>query len=147
MLSEKSYPQLQPQTLKCVALTAFLKQISNPHVAFAVCQKQPGNLNEAVTATLEMESYVDQSRTKGCVASVQEETVVAATSSQQDHHLLLLVEKLVDRVEKLEKSSKDGQAGEDHPPSARMKTSHQGSGGQHDYSHACWNCGKIGHLA
>ena len=60
MLSEKAYPQLQPQACKCLALTAFLKQISNPQVAFAVHQKQPGNLNEAVTATLEIESYVDK---------------------------------------------------------------------------------------
>ena len=146
VLSEKAYPQLQPQARECLALTAFLKQISNPQVAFAVRQKQPGNLDEAVTAALEMESYVDQSRTKGCVASIQEETVVAATGSQQDHRLLLLVEKLVDRVEKLEKSSKEAYR-RDRPPLDRMKTSHQGSGSQHDYSRACWNCGKIGHLA
>ena len=93
-----------------------------------------------------MESGVNQSRMKGYVASIQEETVVAATGSQQDHHLLLLVERLVDRVEKLEKSSKEAHR-RDHPPSARMKTSYQGSRGQHDYNRVCWNCGKIGHLA
>ena len=60
VLSEKAYPQLQPQACKCLALTTFLKQISNPQVAFAVRHKQPGNLDEAVTATLEMESYVDK---------------------------------------------------------------------------------------
>ena len=105
VLSEKAYPQLQSQARECLALTVFLKQISNPQVAFAVRQKQPGNLDEAVTATLEMESYVDQSRTKSCVASIQEETIVAATGLQQDHCLLLLVEKLVDWVEKSSKEA------------------------------------------
>ena len=145
VLSEKAYPRLQPQARECLALTAFLKQISNPQVAFAVRQKQPRNLDEAVTATLEMESYVDQSGTKGSVGSVQGETMITATSSQQDTCLLSLVEKLVDRVEKLEKGSRETRRG-DHPPVARIKN-YQGRGVQHTYGRACWNCGKTGHLA
>ena len=58
VLSEKAYPQLQLQARECLAINAYLKQISNPQVAFAVRQKHPANLDEAVTATLEMESYV-----------------------------------------------------------------------------------------
>ena len=61
MLSKKAYPQIQPQARELLAVNAYLKQISNPQVAFAVRQKHPANLDEAVTATLEMESYVDQS--------------------------------------------------------------------------------------
>ena len=80
------------------------------------------------------------------MASVQEETVVAATSSQQDSHLLSLVEKLVDRVEKLEKGSRETHRG-DHPPPGRMKANYQGKGVQHANGNACWNCGKIRHLA
>ena len=54
-----------------------------------------------------MESYVDLSRTKWCVASVQEEIVVAATSSQQGNSLLSLVVKLINQVKKLEKGFKE----------------------------------------
>ena len=70
---------------------------------------------------------------------------MAATSSQQDTCLLSLVEKLVDWVEKLEKGSRETRWG-DHSPPARVKN-HQGRGVQHAYGHACWNCGKTGHLA
>ena len=58
MLFERVYLQLQPQTHECLAVNAYLKQISNPQAAFAVHQKHPVNLDEGVTATLEMESYV-----------------------------------------------------------------------------------------
>lgn len=102
-----AYPQLQSQTHECLAVNIYLKQIGNPQVAFAVRQKQPANLDEAITATLEMEAYLDQSGVKGTVGSVSEEGLVAATSSQQDSRLLTLVEKLVDRVEKLEQISKE----------------------------------------
>ena len=68
-------------------------------MAFAVRQKQPENLDDAVTATLEMESYVNQTGVKEAVAGVQEETVVAAAGSQSDNRLLSLMEKLIDRVE------------------------------------------------
>ena len=115
-------------------------------MAFAVRQKHPANLDEAVTATLEMESYVvDQSAgVKGSVARVQEETLVAATGSQQDTRMLSLIEKLVDRVEKLEQSSRDSRRG---GPS-RQNTNRQSRGAQHTSigSRACWSCGRIEHL-
>ena len=81
VLSEKAYLALQPQAHECLAVNLYLKQISNPQVAFAVRQKQPENLDDAVTATLEMESYVNQTGVKEAVAGVQEETVGAAAGS------------------------------------------------------------------
>ena len=137
VLSEKAYPQLQPQARECLAVNAYLKQIYSPQVAFAVRQKQPANLDDAVAATLEMEAYLDQSGVKGSVASVQEETLVGATSSQQDSRLLTLMEKLVDRVEKLEQRSNGGQS-----------RNRQNRGGQRAPvdNRACWSCGRIGHL-
>ena len=54
-----------------------------------------------------MESYVDQSRTKWCMASVQEEIVVAGTSSQQDNRLLSFVAKLINQTKNLEKGFKE----------------------------------------
>ena len=96
-----------------------------------------------------MESYVDQSEVKGCVASVQEETLVAATGSPQDTRLLSLIEKLVNRVEKLEKDSRDNGGGSSGQSTNRRR------GGAHDRctpvedracARACWRCGRIGHL-
>ena len=114
----------------------FLKQISNPQVAFAVRVKQLVNLDEAVTTTLEMKSYVDQRRINSCVANVQEETLVAATNSQQDNRLLPLVEKLVNWMEMLEKMSKESHRGV-HPQLARMEANYPARGAQHTYSHTC----------
>ncbi|KAL5500595.1 hypothetical protein EMCRGX_G012184 [Ephydatia muelleri] len=44
-----------------LALNQFLSQIDNPQVAFGVKQKRPGNIDEAVAATLELESYLKAS--------------------------------------------------------------------------------------
>ena len=43
-----------------LALNHFLGQLDNPPIAFAVKQSRPRNLDEAVTATLEMKSMHPQ---------------------------------------------------------------------------------------
>lgn len=72
-----------------------------------------------------MEPYVDQSKMKWDIARVQEETVVEDTSSQKDNCLSLLVEKLADRVEKLEKGSKKAYQKDLSPP-VKIKANYQG---------------------
>ena len=141
VLSEKAYPALQPQARECLAVNVYLKQISNPQVAFAVHQKQPENLDDAVTATLEMESYVNQTGVKEAVASVQEETVVAAAGSQSDNRLLSLMEKLIDRVEKLEQKGS-------HPvPRQKAPVWSSGNAREARFERNCWNFGRPGHIA
>ena len=39
-------------------MPSFLNQIRNPQVAFSVYQKHPKTVDDAVSATLEMESYL-----------------------------------------------------------------------------------------
>ena len=46
------------------------QQLDHPQVAFAVKQKRPNTMDEAVSATLEMESYLTQPRQIGVVAPV-----------------------------------------------------------------------------
>jgi len=140
VLSEKAYPGLQSQARECLAVNAYLKQISNPQVAFAVRQKQPANLDSAVTATLEMESYVEQTGIKGAVAGVQEETIVAATSSQSDTRMMSLMEKLLERVEKLELGSQNPKR---VPSYGRTRIPER----EARFFGDCWYCGKPGHMA
>ena len=42
---------------ECLALNAYLEQIDDTQISFSVKQKGPKTLDEAVSATLEMESY------------------------------------------------------------------------------------------
>ena len=141
VLSEKGYPALQPQARECLAVNLYLKQISNPQVAFAVHQKQPENLDDEVNATLEMESYVNQTGVKEAVAGVQEETVVAAAGSQSDNRLLSLMEKLIDRMEKQEQKGS-------HPvPRQKAPVWSSGNAREARFEGNCWNCGRLGHIA
>jgi len=77
-LTDKAYPDLQEEARERLALNGYLSQLSDPQVSFSVKQRQPRSLDEAVTATLEMESY---SRTgPGRIAHVRsEEASVVAT--------------------------------------------------------------------
>ena len=57
-LTEKSYPDLATEAQEVLALNRFLSQLDNPQVNFAVRQKQPTNIDQAVQYTLEAESYL-----------------------------------------------------------------------------------------
>ena len=48
----------RPKNISLLIINVFLSRIDYPQVAFSVKQKQPASLDEAVSATLEMESYV-----------------------------------------------------------------------------------------
>ena len=72
-------------------------------MAFGVKQRTPANLDAAIAATLELESYLSH---KAVISSVKEEEStdngqVGAVSISNDR-LVTLVEKLIKRVEKLE---------------------------------------------
>ena len=58
VLSDKAYADLEERARERLALNEFLSQIENPQVAFGVKQKRPQNVEEAVTATIELESYL-----------------------------------------------------------------------------------------
>jgi len=57
VLVEKAYPDLQEDSRECIALNHYLSQIDNPHIAFRVKLRCPKSILEAVTATIELESF------------------------------------------------------------------------------------------
>ena len=67
-LAERAYPDLQAEAQEQLALNRFLALLDNPQVAFSVRQKAPKTIEDAVTATLEMESYLP--RGHGKIANV-----------------------------------------------------------------------------
>ena len=58
VLADKAFPELQEDARERLALNSYLGQLEQPQVAFSVKQKRPLTLDDAVTATLEMESYM-----------------------------------------------------------------------------------------
>ena len=83
----------------------YLRQLDPPQVAFSVKQKQPKNVDEAVAATIEMESYLSPPETIGtaqCACgqedadSIEEKTATIAPVSGTDTTKLLgLMERLL----------------------------------------------------
>lgn len=101
LLADKAFPELPDEARETLTLNSYLSQLDQPQVAFSVKLKRPTTLDDAVTATLEMESYVSPKIGSLPISGVQEDEPVAAAVSAQDK-LTSLVEKLVERIEKLE---------------------------------------------
>ena len=54
---------LEEKARERLALNQFLAEIGNPQVAFGVKQKRPKTVEEAVIATIELESYLGSAAT------------------------------------------------------------------------------------
>ena len=139
-----SHPIHPPCISPCerLALNAYLGQLDNPQVAFGVKQKAPQTLDAAIAATLELESYLPTKTTAVALVSdpqlePEEPTTVTvgavsrSAGYEQQLGLATIVEKLLDRVEKLE-------VGAPQPRWGRSRNRGNGI--------TCWNCGKIGHV-
>ena len=141
-LVEKAYPSLQEEARVQMALSHYLRQIEEPMIAFSVKQKRPKSLDEAVSATLEMESYQTGLKT---VLPFEEkpqkelEIAVIRGQSPQDG----LIQQLVQRLEKieLELSASRPERGEGSAEKERQVTQGRGR------STTCWYCGRRGHLS
>ena len=141
-------PDLQTEARERLALNQFLSQLDDQQVAFAVKQRAPSNLDAAVSATLEMESYMTPKVTVSSVEvppSEQEPPSVGAVSNTthvSNDKLVSMLEKLVDRLDKLETSRSGDErrrVEQNRPPQQRRNAGRQ--------SLTCWNCGKLGHLS
>ena len=112
---------MEDKARECLALK-HLGQIENPQVAFSVRQRQPiTSLVEAVSATIEMESYLQPKPSH--VAQVEPEqgtdSVIAAIQHQQ-RALTSALDKMMERLEKLKAKSLD------HPKVAASSPSQAG---------------------
>ena len=133
LLTDKAYPELDDNARECLALNHYLGQIDSPQVAFSVRQRQPKTLVEAVSATIEMESYLQPKPSQVAQVELESgtESVLASIQCQQKA-LLNTLDKVVERLEKLEAKSKE------QPPSP------QGGSNQ---KVVCRKCHREGHYA
>ena len=99
---DKAYPELEEAAREQLAVNQYLQQLKHPQVAFSVKQKRPAKLDEAVSATLEMEAYT--LKPGRVVASVQGEeeregeSAVAVVGAQDP--LVVAVKRLTARLQK-----------------------------------------------
>ena len=96
-LADKVFLELQDEARERLVLNSYLNQLEHPQVAFSVKQREPGTLDEAVTATLEMESYLlteQLTAQVACVDSSEDPGMVAAVTLQEK--LTCLVKKLLE---------------------------------------------------
>ena len=145
-LVDKAYPDLQAEARECLALQRYLQQLEQPQVAFGVKQTRPKTVDDAVAATLEMESYT---ATKPAGVAVLQESVdgegtqeIAAVTPDPAAKLATMMERLMERVESLEKQhghQERSREGGRQRPTARPS--------QQRRRIVCWNCLRPGHIA
>ena len=148
LICYKAYPDLDDGAKETLALQAYLSRLTDPQVAFGVKQRTPRELNEAITATIELESYMPASANS--VSSVEKQEtgiksetatdggVVAAVSATE--RLATMVDTLTARIEKLEASH--GSV-EERP--ARGREERRNYAPRREV--ICFRCNQRGHIA
>ena len=99
ILADRAFPELQDEAHEKLSLDRYLNQIKNSQIAFNVRQQRPKTLNDAVTHTLELESYRKEKPPKVAAPVVLAE--VAAVGMQQDTivEMLRLLTEQLDQLE------------------------------------------------
>ena len=123
VLSDRAYADLEERARERLALNQILSQIENPQVAFGVKQKRPQNVEEAVTATIELESYLRRSgpitgKSHRVISVAQQQPAedderaeaVASVASSTENDLLGIIQTISERLHTLESSVRAGRA-------------------------------------
>ena len=150
-LADKGYPELQEEARERLALNQYLTGLENPQVAFSVRQNKPETVDDAVRITLEMESYLQASKTTIEVASVvdkeEEPGAIANTTQTKPNDPLQL---LLDRMDKLEKAVQQKPPEPGGRANARWRPSRSTPPSGQNFRRpprTCWNCQGEGHIS
>lgn len=136
VLADRAFPELQEEAREKLSLDRFLGEMTNQQVAFAVRQRKPKTLDDAVAHTLELESYL-KGKPAAVVSVVDEQAEVAAIQARQDP-VMEVLQLLVQRMDRLEASASYPSMGKEPP---RKQT------GKQRGPIVCHRCGKEGHFA
>ena len=145
MLADKAYSDLEEKTCKRLALNQFLAQIENSQIAFGVKQRRPKNVEEAVAAIVELESYLSSAGRPVTNAFTQPQQSAGAsqgdsaspvsTVKARSEPLLEVIRSLTRRLQQLE-----GQVSKKGGPSVQEQKKGRSM-------MVCWSCGERGHMA
>ncbi len=146
-LVEKAFSELEEKAREQLVLNQYLGQLDIPQVAFVVRQTRPKNLEEAVSATLEMECYSSSAGTAKLGVTVVEEPDESGVAAVcREDTMTQLLQQLLRRMDKLET---DLSRPKESPPLAnagRGEGSRRWTGYGRRAPLTCWNCGKLGHV-
>ena len=140
LLASKAFPSLQDEAREELALTRYLDQLSDPQVSFGVKQRHPKTIHEAVSGTIELESYLLKSASSDVRQVTQkepEEQAAVAVIQSTQKGIMEMMQKLVGRVEQLELTS---QKNRQPPRRSQARTRPMGPV-------VCYCCGQPGHFA
>ena len=154
-LASKAYPDLSNSATEQIVLTHFIASIVDQQISFAVKQKTPKSLDEAVSATIQLETYLTTSRMTN-VNNIQEKPMWETQSTNavgwknQENKLEQLLETITMKLENLENRVSRQQLPPIRP-TPRIPTRNQPgsrvSPNQPPCPIICYNCGKEGHFA
>ena len=143
-LVDKAWPALQDEAREYLALNHYLAQINNSQIAFSVKQKRPTTLTESVSATLEMESYLNPKAAK--IALVQPQ-------GEKMGEMMGVLTSILQRLEKLEAHDKSPSLAQppinSRPSNPRPRTPQNPTHPSKKNAQPikCHRCGEIGHFA
>ena len=132
VLADRAFPELQDEAREKLSLDRYLGEIGQQQVAFAVRQRRPKTLDDAVSHTLELESYLKQK--PATVAGVTEGQLEVAAIRTPEDPVLEALKSLTARMERLEASVSSGKSKEPSDGATRGPI-------------VCRKCGQEGHFA
>ena len=155
-LADKAYPDLPVEARDRLSLNRYLDQIEDTQMNFGVKQSRPTNLDEAVTTTLQLESYRYPTSMKVSQVtsderhSTQPEVMVGGVGGGSEPlPVSSMLQAILTRLEKLEKtnSAPDHRQQGGGDTRANKPQVKRGNRGDHDQPVICYRCGKHGHYA
>ena len=152
-LSDKDFPHLQGEARDQIALTHYLSQIDNLQLAFSVKQQKSTNLDAAVSATLEMESYLTPKPATLEIASTdvecpadQTSSLSASATTTDTDPTACLVKQLIEWMDRMEFELQHSKR--PHWTTEGRGSQKRGSSNYHRKPPIiCWNCKQPGHVA
>ena len=101
-LADHAFPELQVEARELLAIDQYFRQLKHLQVAFSVKQKRPERLDDAVAATLEMDTNVLGGPGGGVTVYAAQDGKVPVTAISATGKMDIGMKKLVQQVESLE---------------------------------------------
>ena len=97
LLASRAFPSLEREVHEELALWKYLDQLSTPQLSLAVRQQHPTTINEVISCTMEVESYLVQ-----LPVSKEGQWHLANSAQIMESDVVRTLQQLIKRVEQLE---------------------------------------------
>ena len=143
LLASKAFPSLKDETRDKLALSKYLDQLKDLQVSFGVKQHSPKTIQEAISNTNEMESYLVKSASSKVMQKDLEEQTASAVIQSIQRGLMDMMQRLVERVEQLEMTSQKNPVSQVQPSKQPLRRNQA----NRMCPVVCYHCGQPGYFA